>query len=86
MLNVTEIYIAIAIIVIAIIVILITYKSKNKKIEPPSRLAWAGMMLVILGIIVGAADARYIAYGCFGLGIMLSIIDIIKKYRKPPHQ
>ena len=75
--NASQIYIAISIVVLAIIAILIFFVSKNKKGKKLSKLAGLSFAFIIAGIVFG--DDRLVGYSLIGFGIILAIIDIIKK-------
>ena len=73
--NPSQIYIAISILVLAIIAVLVFFKSKKeKKLTPLAGLAFG---FIMAGIIFG--DDRLIGYSLIGIGVILAIIDIIKK-------
>lgn len=78
--NTSQIYILISIIVLAIImVVLILTRKKMEK--PLSKLATFAFMFIIAGIVF--EDNRFISYSLMGFGVVLAIIDIIKKIKKP---
>jgi drug/metabolite transporter (DMT)-like permease len=71
-----QIYIAIGIIVLAIIAaVMILGRKKPQK--PLSRLGGFAFAFVLAGVIFG--ESRLTGYGLMGIGIILAIIDIIKK-------
>lgn len=73
---ITQIYILIVIVslaVVAITAVLIT----GKKHKPISKLGALSFSLVIAGIIFN--NDRLIGYGLISAGLILSVIDIIKK-------
>ena len=74
------IYIMISLVVLLIILIFEIFTLKKKKRKKSSKLATFAMILVILGIIFG--DNRLIGYGFIGVGVILSVIDIIKNLKK----
>ena len=76
--NLSQIYIIISIVVLAIVAIFLNFTIKKKKQKQPSKLAMLGMTLVVLGIIFGVSD-RLIGYSFLGAGVLLSVIDILKK-------
>ena len=77
--NPPQIYIAISILVLAIIVFLVFFVKKNKKDKKLTPLAGLAFGFVLAGIIFG--DDRLIGYSLIGVGVILAIIDIIKKKR-----
>ena len=52
-------------------------KQKQKTLTPLAGLAFA---FIILGIIFG--DSRLIWYSLMGIGVLLAVIDIVKKLKK----
>ena len=65
---------------ISIVVLLCILREKGKQVRKPSNLAMLGMTLVVLGIIFGNGD-RLIGYSFIGVGVLLSIIDIIRNLK-----
>lgn len=74
--NDSQIYILISIIVLAIIAIVVILRRKKEQ-KPLSKLASVAFAFVIAGVIFG--DNRSIGYSLMGIGIILAIIDIVKK-------
>lgn len=77
--NVTQIYITISIIflaVIALLFIVIGKSQKRYKLTPLARIAFG---FVLAGIIFG--DSRLVGYSLLGIGVILSVIDIFKRYK-----
>lgn len=76
-----KIYVFVAIVVLAIIGLLITFNPRHKKekksISPLSAIAFA---CVIAGIVFG--NNRIVGYSFFGAGIILAIVDMVKKSQK----
>ncbi len=77
----SQIYIAISIVVLAIIALLEFFINKNSKdnkiLTPPAGLAFG---FVLAGVIF--SDDRLIGYSLMGIGIILAVIDMIKKLNK----
>ncbi len=72
-----SLYIGIAITaLIVIVVLLLISREKGKHVHKPSNLATLGMSLVVLGIIFVNAG-RLISYSFIGVGVLLSIVDMI---------
>jgi heme/copper-type cytochrome/quinol oxidase subunit 4 len=69
-------YIAVAIISLAVISILF-FKVGKKKENRLSRLASISFAFVIAGIIFG--DYRLVGYSLIGVGIVIAVVDMIKK-------
>lgn len=76
----SQIYIAISIVVLAIIALVVFFVNKNKKNKKLTPLAGLAFGFVLAGIIFG--DDRLIGYSLIGIGIILAVIDIIKKSKK----
>ncbi|MFC1935082.1 hypothetical protein ACFLXZ_02060 [Chloroflexota bacterium] len=75
------VYIGVAIAaLISIVVLLLISREKGKQLRKPSYLAMLAMTLVVLGIIFGNTD-RLIGYSFIGVGVLLSIIDIIRNLK-----
>lgn len=72
----SQFYVLIGIIVFAIIAVVVILNRKKVK-RPLSRLAWFAFVFVLAGIIFNSN--QYIGYGLMGIGVILAIIDIIKK-------
>jgi hypothetical protein len=77
--NSSQIYIAISIVVLAIIALLVFFVYKNKKDKKLTPLAGLTFGFILAGIIFG--NDRLIGYGLMGVGVILAIIDIIKKLK-----
>ncbi len=77
--NASQIYILISIIVLAIIAIVVILGRKKEQ-KPLSKLAALAFLFVIAGIVFG--DDRLIGYSLIGTGVILAIIDIVKKSKK----
>jgi hypothetical protein len=70
-------WVAISVIaLIVIVVLLLLARGRGRQYPKPSNLAILGMSLMVLGIIFG--DDRLIGYSFIGVGILLSVIDIIR--------
>lgn len=72
----SQIYILISVIVLLIIAILVIFvkKKKQKRLTPLASLALA---FVLAGIFFG--DSRLVGYSLIGIGVLLALIDIVKK-------
>jgi 1,4-dihydroxy-2-naphthoate octaprenyltransferase len=78
--NASQIYILISIIALAIIAIVVILGRKKEQ-KPFSKLATFAFVFIMAGIIFG--DDRLIGYSLIGVGVVLAIIDIVKKLKKP---
>ena len=78
--EVSQIYILISILALLIIAIVLFFVRGKKTGKPVSTLGGLGLIFVLSGIIF--SDNRLIGYILIGIGILLAIIDIIKKKRK----
>jgi hypothetical protein len=72
-----QIYILILIIILAIIAVILFFVNKNKKDKKLTPLAGLAFGFILVGILFGAD--RIAGYSLMGVGIILAIIDIIKK-------
>lgn len=75
--NISQIYILVSIIVLAAIAILVFFVSKNKEEKKLTPLAGLAFGFVLAGIIFG--DDRLIGYGLMGVGVLLAIVDMVRK-------
>ncbi len=74
--NPSQIYILISIIVLAVIMLILTFTRKRMQ-RPLSKLASFAFIFVLAGSIFG--DNRLVGYSLMGIGVVLAIIDIIRK-------
>ncbi len=72
-----QIYILIVLVVLAIITFFVIIKKKRGKLTPIEGIAFA---FVIAGVVFG--DNRLLSYSLMGLGILLSVIDLVLKLKK----
>ena len=77
--NPSQIYIAISIVVLAVIALLVFFVNKDKKDKKLTPLAGLAFGFILAGIIFG--EDRLIGYSLIGVGVILAIIDIIKKLK-----
>ena len=74
----SQVYILIVIIALAgIMVVLVLTRKKMKK--PLTPLAGLAFGFIIAGMIFG--DNRLIGYGLMGIGVVLAVIDMVKKLK-----
>ncbi|MFA5019694.1 MAG: hypothetical protein WC533_01205 [Candidatus Pacearchaeota archaeon] len=76
----SQIYILISIVVLLIIAILVFFVRKNKKQKPLTLLAGLAFGFIIAGIVFG--ESRLVSYSLIGIGVLIALIDIIKKSKK----
>lgn len=82
--TVAQIYILISIVLLAIIAVLdymISNNKKGKKLTLLTRLAFG---FVLAGILLGSE--RLIGYSFLGVGVLLAVVDMIKKGKERPPQ
>jgi hypothetical protein len=72
-------WIAISIAGLVVIVVLLLL-GKGKQYKRPSNLTVLGMSFVVLGIIFG--DSRIIGYSFIGVGVLLSVVDVVRSRRR----
>ena len=72
----SQIYILIGIIALAgiMVILVLTRKKINKPLTPLAGLAFG---FIIAGMIFG--ESRLIGYGLIGVGVVLAVIDIVRK-------
>ena len=78
--NTSQIYILISIVVLLIIAVLVFFVAKNQKEKKLTPLAGLAFGFVLAGIIFG--EDRLIGYSLMGIGVILSVIDMIRKLRR----
>ncbi|MCX6737875.1 MAG: hypothetical protein NTY11_00390 [Candidatus Parcubacteria bacterium] len=78
--NAQSIYIVIAIVALAIIGGLMIFMKKMRPGAKLSPLAGLAFVFLIAGIIFG--ENRLIGYILIGIGLIIAIFDIIKKFKK----
>jgi hypothetical protein len=77
--NTSQIYIAISIVVLAAIALLVIFLGKSRKENRLMPLAGLAFGFILAGIIFG--DNRLIGYSLLGIGVILSVVDIVKKLK-----
>jgi len=80
MADVSVLFMVLSVIILIIIGILLIVAWKQKKEHRISPLAMLGMVFVILGIVFGSD--RLIGYSFLGIGVILSVFDIVKNRTK----
>jgi uncharacterized membrane protein len=78
--NTSQGYILLSIGVL-IMVLLILFLTRKERQKPLSKLAGLAFLFIIAGIAFG--ESRTTGYSLMGVGVVLAIIDIIKKRMKP---
>lgn len=78
--NPSQIYILIGIITLAIVVSLIYFVRKQKPEKRLSKIAVFSFIFIMAGMIFN--ENRLVGYGLMGIGVVLAIIDIVKKMKK----
>ncbi len=76
----SQVYIMIAVAAMVVVLLVVFFLRKDKMGERLTPLASFSLILVIAGII--NADNRLLGYSLIGAGILLAIVDIIKKSKK----
>ena len=79
--NSQFVYILIAIVVLLILVLLMLIVSKQKKEKPLTMLTSLAFAFVLAGILFG--EERWLGYGLMGIGMVLAVVDMVRKMRKP---
>ncbi len=75
--NTSHIYIILSITVLAAIALLVFLKGKSRQKYRLTPLAGLALGFVLAGILF--ADDRLTGYGLLGIGVILAVIDILKK-------
>jgi hypothetical protein len=75
--NTTQIYILISIVALAAVAIFMFVAFRNKKVQRLTPLAGLGFGCIVAGMFFG--EERLIGYSLLGIGVVLAIIDIIKR-------
>lgn len=78
--ELSQIYVLIGIIALAIIAIVLFFVRKDRRGRKLTPLASLSLAFVLAGIIFG--DNRLIGYSLIGIGLILAVIDMIKKIKK----
>ena len=78
--NSQIVYIFIAIVVLLILALLMFYVAKQKKEKPFTILSSLAFAFVLAGTLFG--DERWLGYGLMGIGVVLAVIDMVRKMRK----
>ncbi|MDD5253483.1 MAG: hypothetical protein PHG05_00055 [Candidatus Nanoarchaeia archaeon] len=76
----SQFYILLSIIILLIIAIFAFFIRKDKKEKKLTPLAGVAFAFVLAGIIFG--DSRLVSYSLMGIGVLLAIIDMIRKLKK----
>lgn len=76
--NVSRLYVLIAIVVLAVIALILVFTGKKEK-KPLSKTAILAFAFIIAGIVFG--ENRITGYGLMGIGIILAVIDIVRKVK-----
>ena len=80
MIESSQSYIIISVIVLLAIMALVLFMKKKNKNEKLTPLAGVAFAFIIGGIVFG--DNRLIGYSLLGIGVLLSVIDIVRKRNK----
>ena len=78
--NTAQIFIALSIAVLAVIALLVFIIGKSRRGNRLTPLAGLAYGFIVAGIVF--SDDRLIGYSLMGVGVILAIIDIIKKLRQ----
>ena len=77
--NTSQIYIAVSIVVLAAIALLLIFLGKSRKENRFTPIAGLAFGFILAGIIFG--DNRAIGYSLLAIGVILAVIDIVKKLK-----
>lgn len=79
--NPQNIYIFISIAVLLILALLMFFVARQKKEKPLTTLTSLAFAFILAGIIFG--EERWLGYSLMGIGVILAVVDMIRKLRKP---
>ena len=79
----SQIYILVGIIALAGIMVILVLTTKKIK-RPLSPLAGLAFAFIIAGLVFG--ESRLIGYGLMGIGVILAVIDIVRKMKAKKEQ
>jgi len=77
--NPSQIYIAISIVVLAIIALIVFFVHKTKTDNKLTPLAGLAFFFILAGLFAG--DNRLIGYSLISVGVILAVIDIVRKMK-----
>jgi hypothetical protein len=77
--NISQVSIVLSIIVLVIVALLVFIAAKSQKPKKLSPIASLAFGFILAGIIFG--DDRLIGYSLLGIGVILSVVDIIRLER-----
>jgi hypothetical protein len=77
--NISQLYIFISIAVLLIIAVLVFFIARNQKEKKLTPLAGLAFGFVLAGIVFG--EDRIIGYSLMGVGVILSVIEMIRRLR-----
>jgi len=75
----SQAYIAISIVVLAVIAVLVFFVAKKRQQNRLTPLAGVAFGFILAGIFFG--DDRMIGYGLMGIGVILAVIDIVRRLK-----
>lgn len=78
--NISQMSIAVAIVVLMMIALLVFVARRNRKETRLTPLASLAFGFILAGILFG--DDRLIGYSLMGVGVLLAILDILRKRNK----
>jgi hypothetical protein len=75
----SQVYIAVSIVILAIIAAAVFFAAKKREQTRLTPLAGVAFGFILAGIFFG--DDRMIGYGLMGIGVILAVVDIVRKLR-----
>lgn len=77
----SQYYIILSVVVILVVALMVFFLGKGKKENHLTPIAGLAFGFVLAGILFG--EERWLGYGLMGIGVVLAVIDIVRKPRTP---
>ncbi len=76
----SQMYIVLAIVALAASALVFFFIGRKKPRARFSKLAVLGLALIVAGIIFG--ESRLVGYSLIGAGVLLAVVDVVRKLKK----
>jgi uncharacterized membrane protein len=77
--NASSVFIAVSVGVLAVVIVLVFLLGRSRRANRLTPLASLAFAFVLAGICFG--ENRFLGYSLFGIGVILSVIDILHRSR-----